>query len=208
MDTRVFQTSYGAIHARVQGQGPTVIFVPGQVPPLDTWQCWAANLAEVAAAGFRTVALDLPGFGEAARPDGPISTESAVDCVLELFDRWPLRQAYIVGHNWGGLLAWRAGIIGGRRVEKLVLVAAEGAQQLSQSLSGDLSVPTLIIWAEDDPYLPVTDADLFANAIPNSRKHIFPGLGDSGGQPVLNHPQAPQLAGKVFNDVLVKFLKE
>lgn len=208
MDTQVIQTSYGTIHAKVQGRGPAVIFVPGRIAPLDTWQCWAANLAEVAAAGFRTIALELPGFGEAARPDGPISTESAVDCMLELFDRLPLTQAAVVGHNWGGLVAWRAGIINDRRITKLGLVAAEGASQLHQSLKGDLHVPTLVIWAADDPNLPVGNAALFAEAIPNVRTHIFPGLGDSGGQPALNHPQAPQLAGKVFNDVLVNFLRE
>jgi pimeloyl-ACP methyl ester carboxylesterase len=87
-------------------------------------------------------------------------------------------------------------------------VAAEGAEQLSQSLNGELKVPTLILWASDDSHLPVENAALFRDAIPNARIQIFPGLGDSGGQPLLNHPEAPQLAGKVFNEVLVKFLNE
>ena len=208
MDTRIIKTAYGTVHARMEGSGPAAIFIAGRVPPLDTWQCWAANLSEVAAAGFRVIALDLPGFGAAARPDGPISTESAVDCVLELFDRLPLPRAALVGHKWGGLIAWRASLIDKSRVSKLVLVAAEGAAQLRGSLSGELSLRTLIVWAQDDPVQPVTDAALFAEALPNARRHIFPGRGAGGDQPALNHPEAPQLAGKVFNKILIQFLKD
>jgi hypothetical protein len=33
------------------------------------------------------------------------------------------------------------------------------------------------------------------------------GLGDAGGEPALNHPAAPQLADKVFSEILIRFLK-
>jgi len=205
MDSRIIQTSYGKVHAKVAGVGPAVVFIHGRVPPLASWQSWTANLEEVAEAGFRAIAIDLPGYGDAARSEGAISTESAVDCVLELFDRAPITRASIVGHNWGGLIAWRAGIIERSRVTKLVLVAAESAKQLNKSLSGELVTPTLIVWADDDPYLPVSQTQMFVDSIPKARKHVFtPGE----GQPKLNHSEAPQLAGKPFNDVVIRFLKE
>lgn len=205
MDSRIIQTSYGKVHAKVAGVGPAVMFIHGRVPPLANWQCWTANLEAVAGAGFRAVAIDLPGYGDAARSEGAISAESAVDCVLELFDRMPITRASLVGHNWGGLIAWRAALLGKSRVTKLVLVAAEGAEQLIQSLSGELDAPTLVVWAEDDPCLPVSQAQMFVDSIPKARKHVFaPGE----GQPKLNHPEAPQLAGKPFNEVVIRFLKE
>ncbi|HLB46336.1 MAG TPA: alpha/beta fold hydrolase [Anaerolineales bacterium] len=205
MDSRIIQTSYGKVHAKVAGVGPAAVFIHGRVLPLASWQSWKPNLEEVAEAGFRAIAIDLPGYGEAARAEGAISTESAVDCVLELFDRMPITRASIVGHNWGGLIAWRAALLGKSRVMKLVLVAAEGAEQLIKSLSGELDLPTLVVWAEDDPCLPVSQAQMFVDSIPKARKHVFaPGE----GQPKLNHPEARQLAGKPFNDVVIEFLKE
>ncbi len=208
MNTRIFQTAYGKVYARVTGTGPAVLFIHGRVAPLNSMQTWSANLEVVAQAGFRVIAIDLPGYGEAARPEGAISSASAVDCVLELFDRLPLTRAAVVGHNWGGLIAWRAAIIESNRINKLVLVAAEGAEQISETLSGEISTPTLIVWAEDDSYLPVSNAQQFADAIPNARQYLFPGLSDSGGQPKLTHPGAPHLSGEPFNEVLIQFLKE
>lgn len=55
--------------------------------------------------------------------------------------------------------------------------------------------------------MPTLNLGAFAACV-NGHARSFPGLGDSGGQPALNHPQAPQLAGKVFNEVLVEFLRE
>jgi|GEM_PF-2076354 len=205
MDAREIHTSYGMVRAKIVGVGQTVIFIHGRVPPLAGWQSWASTLEPVAEAGSRAVAVDLPGYGEAARPEGAISTESAVDCVLELFDRMSIHRAALVGHNWGGLIAWRAALLGKNRVTKLVLIAAEGAEQMGRDLRGESQTPTLIVWAEEDSYLPASHAQVFANAIPGARKHIF-ARGES--QPKLGSAEAPQLAGKPFNDVLIPFLKE
>ncbi len=204
MDSRFIQTSYGRVHAQVTGTGLPVIFIHGRVAPLNSAGAWEANADAVAEAGFRAVVLELPGFGEAARPEGEISTESAVDCVLELFERMGMSRAAFVGHNWGGLVAWRAALIEPRRIVKLGLVAAEGAEQLSSALAGELSPPTLVLWEKDDPSVPASHADLFVDAIPLARKHIFTAGRE---QPELAH-QAPQLLGKEFNDQLIAFLRE
>nr|MBI2905432.1 alpha/beta fold hydrolase [Chloroflexota bacterium] len=204
MDSRFIQTSYGRVHAQVTGAGLPVIFIHGRVAPLNSARAWAANAGVVAEAGFRTVVLELPGFGEAARPEGEIFTESAVDCVLELFERMAMSRAAFVGHHWGGLVAWRAALIEPRRIVKLGLVAAEGAEQLSSALAGELSPPTLVLWEKDDPSVPASHADLFVEAIPLARKHIFMAGRE---QPELAH-QAPQLLGKEFNDQLIAFLRE
>ncbi|MEK7325633.1 MAG: alpha/beta hydrolase [Chloroflexota bacterium] len=204
MDSRFVDTAFGRVHARIVGSGPAVMFIHGRIPPLNNWQAWNTNLEEVAAAGFRAVAVELPGFGDAARPDGPISTESAADCVLDIFDRLAISRVTLVGYNWGGLIAWRAAMIEPGRITKLALVAAEGAEQLSESLPGEMKVSTLILWVDADFFLPISHAEMFAKAIPNSQLHIFE-FGD--GQSELA-ARAPQKLGKVFNERLVQFLKE
>ncbi len=177
------------MHAPVTGSGLPVIFIHGRVTPLNSARAWEANADAVA---------------EAVRPEGEISTESAVDCVLELFERMGMSRAAFVGHNWGGLVAWRAALIEPRRIVKLGLVAAEGAEQLSSALAGELTPPTLVLWEKDDPSVPASHADLFVDAIPLARKHIFTAGRE---QPELAH-QAPQLLGKEFNDQLIAFLRE
>ncbi len=205
MDSQIVDTAYGHIQARIVGSGPAVLFIHGRISPLSDWRAWNTNLESIAAAGFRAIAVELPGFGDAARPDGPISTESAVDCLLDVFDRLAISRVTVVGYNWGGLVAWRAAMIEPGRITKLALVAAEGAEQLNnEGLAGKMKVPTLILWVDADFYLPVSQAEMFAKAIPNSQLHVFE-LGE--GQPELA-ARAPQKLGKPFNDRLIRFLKE
>lgn len=204
MDSQFFDTAYGRTHVVAEGAGSPVLFLPGRMSPLHTWQAWDATLSAVSAEGFRAVAIELPGYGEAARADGPISSESAVDCVMDVCDQLGLAQMALVGYNWGGMLAWRAAIIYPKRVAKLALVAAEGAAQISGSLSGKLKTPTLILWTDADFYLPVAQAQLFALAILGAQVHVFKwteGMSELAAR-------APQKLGRPFNEKLIQFLKE
>lgn len=204
MDSQFFDTAYGRTHVVMEGAGSPVLFLPGRISPLHTWQAWDQNLGAVAAAGFRVVAVELPGYGEAARADGPISSESAVDCLIEACDGLGLASFSIVGYNWGGMLAWRAALIYPKRVARLVLVAAEGAGQLSQSLPGKLKTPTLILWMDADFYLPAAQAGMFAKAIPRAQVEVF--KWDEGMSELA--ARAPQKLGQPFNERLIRFLKE
>ena len=62
----------------------------------------------------------------------------------------------------------------------------------------EVSVPTLIVWGENDSIIPVRDANEFERLIPDSRKVV---MKETGHIPMAERPQA-------FNDVLVKFLAE
>jgi pimeloyl-ACP methyl ester carboxylesterase len=60
----------------------------------------------------------------------------------------------------------------------------------------EIACPTLIVWGERDRLVPVRDADVFAELIPNSRKVIF---ADTGHMSMLERPAA-------FNELLEDFL--
>ena len=62
----------------------------------------------------------------------------------------------------------------------------------------DVSVPTLIVWGEEDSIIPVRDANEFERLIPDSRKVV---MRDTGHVPMAERPQA-------FNDLLMEFLAE
>jgi len=63
---------------------------------------------------------------------------------------------------------------------------------------GDIRVPTLIIWGENDSIISVDDAHEYERLIPDSRKIV---MEDTGHVPMIERPQA-------VNDVLVEFLSE
>jgi pimeloyl-ACP methyl ester carboxylesterase len=62
----------------------------------------------------------------------------------------------------------------------------------------EIACPTLIVWGDGDRLIPVRDADVFAELIPNSRKVIFE---DTGHMAMLERPAA-------FNALLEDFLAE
>jgi pimeloyl-ACP methyl ester carboxylesterase len=62
----------------------------------------------------------------------------------------------------------------------------------------EIACPTLIVWGDADRLIPVHDADVFAELIPNSRKVIFE---DTGHMSMLERPVA-------FNALLEEFLAE
>jgi pimeloyl-ACP methyl ester carboxylesterase len=85
---------------------------------------WSEQLEELAEAGYRAVALDLPGFGEA-----PTGDEPWLD-VLATMDELGIERAWLVGNSWGAAVALRAAVVAPARVAGLVLVSAppEGAE--------------------------------------------------------------------------------
>lgn len=93
------------IHYVAAGQGPLVLLLHG-FP--EFWYSWRRQLPALAAAGLRAVAPDLRGWGETDRPRGVAAYR--VEELLKDIDG--LRQAlgaprvHVVGHDWGGLLAW------------------------------------------------------------------------------------------------------
>jgi pimeloyl-ACP methyl ester carboxylesterase len=62
----------------------------------------------------------------------------------------------------------------------------------------EIACPTLIVWGEDDKVIPVADASVFEELIPNSRKVIFK---DTGHVAMLERPAA-------FNRLLADFMSE
>src|SRR5438105_809089 len=81
---------------------------------------WSEHLAPLAEAGFRVLALDLPGFGEA--PASSVEDAPWKD-VLETLDAVGLPRAAVVGNSFGGAVALRVAALAPEIVDGLVLVS-------------------------------------------------------------------------------------
>lgn len=82
---------------------------------------WSEHLDPLAAEGYRAVALDLPGFGEAAVGEGEQAPWSDV---LGAMDDLGLEQAALVGNSFGGAVALRVAVAAPGRASALALISA------------------------------------------------------------------------------------
>ncbi|MGH8012512.1 MAG: alpha/beta fold hydrolase [Candidatus Binataceae bacterium] len=85
--------------------GPPVLLLHG-FP--ETRHMWHEQLCALATAGFRAVAPDQRGYSAGARPAGVDSynSEALTADALALMDTCGARRFHLVGHDWGGQLAW------------------------------------------------------------------------------------------------------
>jgi pimeloyl-ACP methyl ester carboxylesterase len=80
---------------------------------------WTELLPELAAAGYRGIAMDLPGFGEAEITPDSVDHEA----VLETMDALGVDRAVLVGNSLGGDVALRVAAVAPERIMGLVLVS-------------------------------------------------------------------------------------
>jgi pimeloyl-ACP methyl ester carboxylesterase len=81
---------------------------------------WVEHLLPIADAGYRVVALDLPGSGEAP----PAEEMTPWSDVLQTMDALDLDRAALVGNSFGGAVALSVAAVAPERVSALVLVSA------------------------------------------------------------------------------------
>lgn len=95
--------------------GPLVLFLHG-FPEFAS--CWREQIAAAARAGYRAVAVDQRGYSPGARPEGPAAytVDELVADVFGFADALQAERFHLVGHDWGGVLAWPAT---GRRPERI-----------------------------------------------------------------------------------------
>ncbi len=107
-----------------QGQGPAVLLLHGLGTSLVTW---AQNIQPLAAAGYRVVALDLPGHGDSDKPRH-LSYDPAAGARLvhRVLDALGVERASLVGSSAGGLIAGMYALAYPQQVQRLVLVSGGG----------------------------------------------------------------------------------
>src|SRR5215213_8333837 len=107
-------------HVVEAGEGPPVLLLHG-FP--EFWYSWRHQLPALSDR-FRAVAPDLRGYNLTERPAGGYELPNLVNDVIGLIDALGVRQVRIVGHDWGGVLAWTVAMWAPERVEKLAILNA------------------------------------------------------------------------------------
>ncbi len=111
------------LHYVESGNGPLVLLLHG-FP--EFWYSWREQIPALAAAGYHVVAPDMRGYNASEKPHGvdAYRTDELVADVTGLIDHFGEENAHVVGHDWGGAVAWQVGIERPERVDKLAVLNA------------------------------------------------------------------------------------
>jgi epoxide hydrolase 4 len=125
IEKQVVDAGEARLHCLIGGpeDGALVVLLHGFPACAETWR---AQLVALAAAGFRVVAPDQRGYGESDKPAGvaSYSVPHLVADVIGILDSFKRAKAFVVGHDFGGGVAWATAMAHPDRVEKLAILNA------------------------------------------------------------------------------------
>ena len=102
-------------------EGPLVVLLHG-FP--EYWASWRAQILALAAAGYRVWAPDQRGYNLSDKPLGiaAYALPTLAADIIGLLDAAGCSQASIVGHDWGGIVAWYLAAHYPRRVARTAIL--------------------------------------------------------------------------------------
>jgi len=122
-----------SLHYVEAGDGPLIVLLHG-FP--EFWFGWRLQIAPLAAAGFRVVAPDLRGYNLSSRPDGveAYTADRLAEDIVGLIRERGAESARLVGHDWGGTVAWTMAMNNPEVVDRLAILNAAHPRRLQQGL--------------------------------------------------------------------------
>ena len=122
-----------SLHYVEAGEGPLVILLHG-FP--EFWFGWRSQIAPLAASGYRVVAADTRGYNLSSKPEDfkAYGVDELADDIQGLIRELSADSAHIVGHDWGGTIAWTLAMNHPEVVERLAILSAAHPRRLSEGL--------------------------------------------------------------------------
>ena len=109
------------MHYVTQGEGPLIVLLHG-FP--EFWYSWHNQIPYLAEHGFTVVAPDLRGYNETAKPRKGYDIPTLLRDIEGLIKGLGQQKAHIVGHDWGGVLAWTFAMNYPEMTESLIVMNA------------------------------------------------------------------------------------
>lgn len=140
------------MHYVRMGEGAPVVLLHG-FP--ENWYSWRHQLPALAAAGFTAIAPDLRGYGQTGTPADGYDIRTLAGDIAHLIEALGYQRAAVVGHDWGGAVAWAVAMLHPGRVERLaVLDAAHPAAFAREVRHGDQAWRSRYMLLFQLPWLP------------------------------------------------------
>ncbi|MCE5319332.1 MAG: alpha/beta hydrolase [Parachlamydia sp.] len=142
------------IHYVTEGKGPLVVLLHG-FP--EFWYAWRHQIPALAQ-HFKVVAPDLRGYHETERP--PHVEDYRLDIVAKdisgLIRALGNDKATVVGHDWGGAVAWKLAYDEPEILERLAILNSPHPAQFKKALKSNLKqmLKSWYIFFFQIPWLP------------------------------------------------------
>ncbi|MCZ6603584.1 MAG: alpha/beta hydrolase [Alphaproteobacteria bacterium] len=118
-------------HVLEAGDGPPMLLLHGWPQTNYAWRKVMPALAE----HYRVAAPDLRGMGRTDKPDGPYDMRTVAADIRALIAALGMERPYIVGHDWGGLVARRFALDYPGEADRLAIVDVAPHEQALQNIN-------------------------------------------------------------------------
>ena len=121
------------IHYVTAGEGPLVVMIHG-FP--DYWYTWRNQMPELAK-HYQVVAIDQRGYNKSSQPEGVenYTADKLAADIAAVVKHFKRDQAIIVGHDWGGLVAWTFAMQYPQMTERLIILNTPHPNGLARELA-------------------------------------------------------------------------
>ena len=148
--------------------GPLVLLLHGMKFKAATWQ-ETGTLLKLADAGYRAIALDMPGFGRT-----PAADIKPAEILKEVISRTSQERAILIGPSMGGRIALNFTLANPGLVAGLILVGGVGIQENRERLK-ELSLPCLGVWGGEDAISPLANGELLKQEVEGAELAVIEG---------------------------------
>lgn len=123
------------IHYATLGEGPLMVMIHG-FP--DFWYTWRHQMERLSDQ-FQVVAVDLRGYNESDKPKGVenYAMPLLVSDIVAVIRHLSRQNAIVVGHDWGGFIAWNLAMKAPNWVEKLIICNLPHPRGLMRELANN-----------------------------------------------------------------------
>jgi epoxide hydrolase 4 len=147
------------IHYASLGQGPLVVMIHG-FP--DFWYSWRHQMAALSK-NFQVVAIDQRGYNLSDKPKGVENYDMRllVGDVVAVIKHLKADRATVVGHDWGGVVAWQTALAVPQMVERLIILNLPHPNGLLRELRSNPEQIKNSAYARNFQEKPPTDPTVF-----------------------------------------------
>ena len=123
------------IHYVTDGDGPLLVMIHG-FP--DYWYTWRKQMPALAKS-FKVVAIDQRGYNKSDKPAGVqnYAIDKLVGDVRAVIEHFGRDKAIIVGHDWGGIVAWSFAMAHPEMIDRLIILNLPHPKGLYRELANN-----------------------------------------------------------------------